>query len=113
MNPFDYGLCDQTVTLYGIREGALIRQVVQGCHFAPETVQQTEFHGKSRLKKFLLIIPGDGDVRPGDRVYDGIGPESTQWDSFLPDLLAPVYEIGYVQPCCWEGEVCHLQAGQR
>ena len=68
--------------------------------------------GKSRLKKFLLIIPGNADVRPGDRIYDGVGPEEIQWQTFLPDLDSRVYEIGSVKPYLWEGEVCHVRAQQ-
>ena len=112
MNPFDYSLCRQTVTLYGMREGQLHRQVVRSCYFAPAHIQRTELTGKSRLKKFLLIIPGNGDVQPGDRIYDGIGPETVDWGSFLPDLSPQVYEIGSVKPCLCDGEVCHIRAEQ-
>ena len=113
MNPLDYSLCGQTVTLYGLRQGTPMRKVVEFCHFAPQQEQKSTLTGKSRLKKFLLIIPGNWDVQPGDRVYDGVGPETIAWDSFLPDLVEKVYEIGYATPCCWDGEVCHIQAGLR
>lgn len=113
MIPFDYGLCDRTVTLYGLRNGEVIRKVAGNCHFSPEHCQQVELTGKSRLKKFLLIIPENLDVMPGDRVYDGVGPKTVNWTSFLPDIEPRVYEIGYVKPCFWNGELCHVQAGQK
>lgn len=112
MNPFDYSLCRQTLTLYGMRNGQQIRKEIRSCYFAPVNLLRTDLTGKSRLKKFLLIIPGQLDVQPGDRIYDGIGPETVEWNSFLPDLSPRVYEIGNVKPCLWEGEICHIQAEQ-
>lgn len=110
MTPLDYSLCCQAVTVYGVREGNVKRQVLENCYFAPETGQKISLPGKSRLKKFLLIIPGEADLQPGDRVYDGTGPETVQWSGFLPDTEALVYEIGAVKSCFWGGELCHIRA---
>ena len=110
MNPFDYTLCNQCVTLYRFRDGTVSRQLLTNCYFAPEAGQKAGLLGKSRLKKFLLIIPGQAELAPGDRIYDGIGPEEIPWASFLPDTEEAVYEIGRVKPCYWDGELCHVQA---
>lgn len=112
MTPLDYSLCDQTVTLYRIREESVQRQVLENCYFAPETGQNEELTGKSRLSRFLLIIPGDYDLQPGDRVYDGIGPEKVNWQTFVPAFTDGLYEVGRVRKQLWEGEVTHIEGRQ-
>lgn len=113
MNPLDYSLCSQTVTIYRKRADEILRQVAENCHLASKTVRNTENLGKSMAKKFLLIIPGEADLQPGDRVYEGIGPEEVQWETFLPVRVAQLYEVSYVKPCYWEGEIAHWEAGHK
>ena len=108
----DYSLCDETVTHYRRTERGITRQVLEHTRLIRQIADPTEHFGKSRLKKFLLIIPGDVDAQPGDRIYDGVGPETADWDRFLPDLDPRVYEIGQVKPCLWDGEICHVRATQ-
>ena len=109
MTPLDYSLCDQTVTLYGIRDGEILRRVVENCYLAAESAIAENTFGKSRLKKFLLIIPGDQDLQPGDRVFDGIGPETVDWQTFVPAFTGGLYEIGRVKKQFWENEVTHTE----
>ena len=109
MTPLDYSLCCQTVTAYGVREGNVKRQVLENCYFAPEAGQEAALAGKSRLKKFLLIIPGDSDLQPGDRIYDGIGPEEVEWQMFVPAFTDDLYEVGRVKKQLWENEVTHVE----
>ena len=113
MTPLDYSLCCQTVTAYGVREENVKRQVLENCYFAPETGQEAALTGKSRLKKFLLIIPGDFPLQTGDRIFAGIGPEVTDWETFLPAAVEELYEISFVKPCYWDGELVHWEAGNR
>ena len=113
MTPLDYSLCCQTVTAYGVREENVKRQVLENCYFAPETGQEAALTGKSRLKKFLLIIPGDFPLSPGDRVYAGIGPEQVDLKTFVPAAVPALFEAGFVKPCFWEGSICHWEAGNR
>ena len=113
MNPFDYGLCRQTVTIYRKLGETIHRQVAENCCLSVQNSLATEHYGKSRLKKFLLIIPGDHPLQPGDRIYDGIGPDVVQWQNFLPALVSQLYEVSFAKPCSWEGEVTHWEAGCR
>ena len=114
MNPLDYGLCDQTVTVYRKTGEEILRKVAERCHLSCKYRTATEHYGKSMEKKFLLIIPG-GEFRPepGDRVYGGIGPETVDWDRFIPALVPELYEISFVNPCFWEGKVVHWEAGHK
>ena len=114
MNPLDYSLCDQTVTVYRMEKDAVARWVITNAYLSGKVSAPTEPYGKSRLKQFLLIIPGDAmALQPGDRIFDGIGPEEVQWQSFVPAMVSGLYEAGYVKPCCWEGEITHWEAGNR
>ena len=112
MTPLHYSLCDHTVTLYRIREESIQCQVINNCYFALEAGQKEALSGKSRLNKFLLIIPGDFDLQPGDRVFDGIGSEEVNWQAFAPAFTDGLYEVGRVKKQLWEGEVTHVEGRQ-
>lgn len=64
---------------------------------------------------FLLVIPGDRQtVFPGDKVYDGEGPEITgreQWSSFIPAKDPSVVVVSYADPKKWNGRIVHTEAG--
>lgn len=109
MNPFDYSLCNQTVTVY--RKGE--RQVVNGVCLQTKVSTPQKSYGKSLEKTFRLIIPGDFPLQPGDRIYDGIGPVEMDWQVFVPALVPQLYECGFAKPCCWDGQVTHWEAGNR
>jgi len=113
VNPFDYSLCDQTVTVYHKDGDEIARQVVENVYLSVKISTPTESCGKSMEKKFLLIIPGDFPLQPGDRVYRGIGPQEVHWRLFIPTLIPQVYECGFAKPCYWEGEITHWEAGNR
>ena len=111
----DYGLCNQTVTLYGLRGDKVKRQVVENAHYTWQIQQVTDDLGIRQERKFHLIIPGAVDLLPGDRVYDGKGPEITllQWQSFIPVMVSGLSQVEYVCPYRWQGEICHTEAGRR
>ena len=112
MNPFDYSLCDQTVTLYRKAGGEIIRKVVTGA-LSVRTAAPTEFYGKSLEKTFRLIIPGDFPIYPGDRIFAGVGPANVDWQGFLPATVPEVFEVSFAKPCYWDGDVVHWEAGNR
>ena len=109
MNPFDYSLCDQTVTIY--RKDT--RQVISNACLQTKVSTPQESYGKSLEKTFRLIIPGDRPVYCGDRIYAGIGPETPDWHSFVPASVPMLYEVSTAKPCFWEGEITHWEAESR
>lgn len=114
MNPLDYSLCNQTVTFYRKTGEQIRREVAGNCHLSCKYREATESYGKSLEKKFQLIIPAGGFApQCGDRVYAGIGPEEVTWETFLPALIPALYEVSFVSPCYWEGELAHWEAGHR
>lgn len=116
MNPLDYSLCTQTVTVYRKQADTVLRQVVENCYLRLEQQREVDALGCHREKAFLLIVPGDIQrVFAGDRVMEGIGPEVTseQWHRFIPALVDGLVEASYATPFCWEGKICHVEAGGR
>lgn len=115
-SPVEYGLFEQTVTIYQLRQNQVIRTVAEGAYLQMETVQTCDTQGHRQETKFLLILPGEGvSLSPGDRVYDGMGPEISpeQWSRFIPALVPKLGQIQYVKPCYWQGVLCHTEAGRR
>ena len=114
MNPLNYSLCRQTVTVYQKRENAVSRILAENSYFSSAVSASAESYGKSRSKKFLLIIPGaEISLQPGDRIFAGIGPEEVQWQTFVPATVPELYEVSFAKPCYWEGELTHWEAGNR
>lgn len=110
----DYPLCDRTVTVYRKEAGAVTRTVVEGCFYSYSLSRTDSESGCRRDTACLLVIPGDGFMpRLGDRVYDGIGPDTVDWDSFLPATVAGLGQIEYVTPRYFGGSLCHTEAGSR
>ena len=101
--PLDYSLCTMTVTVYH-REG-LTRQVLEGVHF--------EWTGEGRVSGgehtagagFLLVVPYECVIAPGDRVVRGIGP---QMDSWADTTGMPT--VGSVKHRYFMNRFCHMEA---
>ena len=106
------GLCRQVVTLYRSQEQGITRHVVEGCFYNYEDAVTQDVPGGRLERKFLLVIPGDVAVFPGDRVYDGIGPEDVDWDSFLPVCVPGLSIAQYVHRYSWGG-LDHTEAGRK
>jgi len=114
MNPLNDCLCRQTVTVYRKTGEEISRKVARECYLSASISAPTESYGKSMEKKFLLIIPGDEvPLQPGDRIFAGIGPETVDWQAFVPATIRELYEVSFAKPCYWEGELTHWEAGNR
>ena len=107
----EYPLCDQTVTVYRLKDGQVCRQVLHGCYFQ---LQERKKPADERpLREFLLVVPGNAQrVFPGDWVVPGEGPRvsATQWAAFLPVHNRDMVVVGQVRNCYWEGTLCHTEA---
>ena len=108
-NPLAYPLCRQTVTVY--RPG--LRRVLEGCFYRYEDALTEGELGPRLERKFLLIRPGAADIRPGDRVYDGVGPENVDWERFIPVQEAGLSQVEYATPWRLDGEITHWEAGRK
>ena len=104
-----YPLCDRTVTLYRRTAAGAERRVLKGCFYRFEDMAD----GERFVRKFLLIWPGAEEIRPGDRVFDGIGPEQVVWEDFLPVNVPGLSEAAYAAPWHWAGKIAHWEAGRK
>lgn len=100
--PLDYSLCCMTVTRY--REN--IRQVLSGVHFEYTDSRQFGLGEVTAKRQFLLVIPGGADIRPGDRVVLGEGPEIPGTIPDEPTLCV----VSSVKPRYFRGQLCHTEA---
>lgn len=110
----DYGLCCQTVTVYRMGDFGVERLVADGCLYDYEDVITQDVPGGRLERKFLLVMPGSEQrVFPGDRIYDGVGPETVDWARFIPASVPGLSIAEYARPCRWAGAVCHVEAGRK
>ena len=112
--PLDYSLCDRTVTLYRLKDGQVLRSVLEGCFFSRQEEEGQDLTGAWRKVKCYLIHPGPEVLLcPGDRVFEGVGPEigPEEWRDFIPEKVQELAAINYIRPCYWQGQVCHTEAG--
>lgn len=99
--PLDYGLCRMTVTAYH-REG-LTRQVLHDVHWEC-THEQSVSAGIAQCRDgFLLVVPGEVKIAPGDKIFPGVGPEAESWHE------TPGFVAGSVKPRYYMGRVCHTE----
>ncbi len=107
----DYPLCNQTLTLYGKREGQVTRQVIHNGYLAIE--EGLSHNDGGPVRNFLLIVPGpQAQVYVGDRVMAGIGPAAVDWETFLPAHIPGLVEVGRTRHYRVNGEICHTEAEQ-
>jgi len=100
----DYSLCKQTVTVYRKHPGGITRQVLHCCGFFPKAELEVKDTGCRKKTDFLLIVPGDREILPDDRVLPGEGPVITRWAELYD---API--LGSVKTYYWGNTVCHRE----
>ena len=106
---FPYPLCDRTVTVYRKEGDRVLRRVAEGCFYRWEDHREAERF----TRKFLLIQPGAEEILPGDRIFDGIGPETVDWETFLPVTVPGLSQAAYASPWHWAGRIAHFEAGRK
>lgn len=103
--PFPMELCDRTVTVYRPRKGEVLRQVTKAFYHYKDVWSQDRF-----CREFLLVLPEDIPLQPGDRIYDGVGPESVDWVRFLPVSLPGLSQVRTAAPYRFRGKFHHWEA---
>lgn len=115
-NPLDYGLCNQTVTVYHWDGGTTYTRTVHKNAFLDfKRTKSVDKGGSGGESTFLLVIPGDTMlVAVGDKVMLGEGPEVTDresWAALIPSKVPGLVVVRYVDPKYWCGSVVHTEAG--
>lgn len=114
--PVDYGLCNQTVTLYHWDgKDKITRRVIEkGAFLDFKKVQGVGKTGSTEVNSFLLVIPCEEiPVVVGDKALHGEGPEITaaEWKKFIPSLVPGLVVLKYVDPKYWKDRLVHVEAG--
>ena len=105
--PFPMELCDRVVTLYRLRKGQVLRQVTKAFYHYKDVQLEDRF-----CREFLLVLPEEIPLLPGDRVFDGVGPEAVDWETFLPVTVPGLSQIGRVSPYRFREKFHHIEATQ-
>lgn len=106
-----YPLCDRTVTLYRRQGETVLRRTLENCHFSYRQSRTAQTMGEREDTGFLLVVPGEADILPGDRILPGIG-EDALWEDLIPACVPGLCQVAYVRPCYLDGTVCHVEAGR-
>lgn len=108
----EYPLCDRTVTVYRLREGSVQRQVFDRCYFRRTDSLAADSRGLQRKSSFLLILPGENLIYPGDRIYEGEGPQVSfgDWPDFTPEKVPGLVVAQQATPFYWQGRLSHYEA---
>lgn len=115
--PVDYGLCNQTVTIYHWDgKEAYTRTVIkEGAFLDFKKNQSVDKTGSKEVNAFLLVVPGPVvRVSVGDKVIHGEGPEVAtreDWAALTPSKVEGLSVVRYVDPKYWRGSVVHTEAG--
>ncbi len=116
--PVDYSLCNQTVTVYRAsfenNTFSCIKTVSKNAFMDFKKVQNTDKTGSKESNSFLLIIPGEADLKKNDKVLFGEGEDITtreEWAKFIPANRMGLCVVDYVDPKYWQNEICHTEAG--
>jgi hypothetical protein len=98
-------LLDRTLTVYRRRKGQTLRQEVRGFYRYRDIWTEDRFQ-----REFLLVLAEDLPLAPGDRIFDGIGPETVDWETFLPVTVPGLAQVGAVAPYRFRGKFHHIEA---
>ena len=105
-------LRDRTVTVYHPTEEGVQRRVLEDCFYQYQDVRRETPEGIWEERTFLLLIPGMDPIEPGDRVFDGVGPETVAWESFVPANVPGLSQAAHVTRYD-VGPLCHTEAGRK
>lgn len=105
--PLDYSLCAMTVTVYS--PGGT-RRVLTGVHYEFTHRLDTAMGMDTHSRAFLLVIPGEDPIAPGDKAVLGEGPEDLSWEELNTAQVSTLGVVQTVKPRYFRGRLCHTEA---
>lgn len=115
-SPLNYSLCNQTVSVYRAEtkgEFNCIKRVYDNAFLDFKKVSSYDKLGSRETNSFLLVIKGDADLKPKDKVMLGVGKDiktREEWASFIPSTQANLVVIDEVDVKYYNGKICHVEA---
>lgn len=99
-------LLNQQVTVYRQSQEGICRSYWENAHLQVARKLVTDDMGRYIQQDFLLILPPEADVRPGDRVVAGCAPQIQAWAQLGSDAL----QVQRVELCYLDGKAHHVEA---
>lgn len=115
-SPLNYSLCNQTVTVYRAdnKDGfKCTKKVYKHAFLDFKKVVSVNKTGSKEENSFLLVIKGNADLKPKDKVLLGVGKEiktREEWAKFIPSTQANLVVIESVDPKYYNNEIVHIEA---
>lgn len=103
-------LCNQTVTVFRREGDRAVPRVLESCCLTYHHRKQSGNLSTREDTGFLLVAPGDADIRPGDRILPGIREEQ-DWELLIPACVPGLCQAAYARVCYLDGQVSHVEAG--
>lgn len=115
--PLNYSLCNQTVTVYRAdnTDGfKCTKKVYEKKAFLDfKKAVSVDKTGNRETNSFLLVIKGNADLKPKDKVLLGVGGDiksREEWAKFIPSTQANLVVIESVDPKYYNNEIVHVEA---
>lgn len=110
----DFSLCRQTVTHYRLGGETVTRTVHPMAYFEETDAVDIARTGESGKSEHLVVIPGEVDIAPGDKLYLGTGPvpsgdAAAWWRGFIPAKVPACVVVRSVSQRHWLGEPSHVE----
>lgn len=115
--PLNYGLCNQTVTVYHLDKETknITTTVFHNAFLDYKKNQNIEKTGSKESNSFLLVLPTDTQtVFVGDKVLHGTGKPVTdvsEYNKLMPTNTNGLVVVKYVDCKYWRDKMVHLEAG--
>lgn len=115
-SPLNYSLCNQTVTVYRADNAdgfKCTKKVYKNAFLDFKKAVSVDKTGSKESNSFLLVIKGNADLKPKDKVMLGVGADITsreEWAKFIPSTQANLVVIETVDPKYYNNEICHVEA---
>lgn len=108
------GMFRDRVTVYRSTPWGVSRRVLPHANLQIMDKLVEDSHSPEWERPFLLIVPGEADIRIGDRVILGEGPEPPEsWADFIPENVEGLCQVQFVQHQHLFGICSHTEAGRK
>lgn len=110
-----YRLCTQEVTVYHRNENDTYTTTYHTkSFFDSHRTQAIEKTGSQDVSGYLVVIVGNPDIQPGDKILLGHGKRMRtreEWAALIPATTKNLVIARTIDYKTWQGEVVHVEIG--
>lgn len=106
-------LCTQEITIYH-KDSDGYKTEYRAGFFDSHKTQSVDRTGSTEVSQFQVVIPGDIDIVPGDKVMLGRGDmiyTREEWADLIPSKVKDLVVVRTVDRKCWHGQITHVEIG--